>query len=263
MRQTIFHPRLWKDARWGVYNSNRNPSLIGPGTREARGQSLLMGSEYSVPSPPACRGMKGGCNDYLLTPPSTPSRKRGRKDNHTTNYIPPPLIVSSDSGFTLIELALVLLLVGILAFMFSEMISAAMDIYADHTQRKTMHIDCRRAYEQVGHDLREFISWQSAPSQSAVDFNRYTRYKAPNGRIYYAPLRTKYNIAGGRMTFQRSDGQWSNQYTLIPSGVAMDGTSAFAVITAGGKIRVQTSITVVTNNRPLRMRMTTFPRFQG
>jgi len=53
---------------------------------------ILMRSEYSVPSPPACGGMKGGCNDYLITPPLTPPRKRGEKDNQTANYIPSPLI---------------------------------------------------------------------------------------------------------------------------------------------------------------------------
>ncbi|MBM3326894.1 MAG: TolC family protein [Calditrichaeota bacterium] len=49
------------------------------------------GKEYSVPSPPASGGMKGGCNDCLITPPLTPPRKRGGKDNHTANYIPHPL----------------------------------------------------------------------------------------------------------------------------------------------------------------------------
>jgi len=53
-----------------------------------------MEAKYSVSSPLACGGMKGGCNDYLITPPLTPPRKRGGKDNRTANYILLQLIVN-------------------------------------------------------------------------------------------------------------------------------------------------------------------------
>ncbi len=169
-------------------------------------------------------------------------------------------LISRQDGFTLIELALVLMLVGILASMFSGMIVAAMDIYADHTMRKTIHTDSRRAFEQLTRDLRELTAWQGSPSQTAVDFYRYILAKSGN-RIYYAPLRTRYNLVNGMMTYQRSDGNWNNQYTLIESGVQIG--SAFSTVTEGGKTRVRTYITVMSNNKPLRLRVTAYPRIQG
>jgi len=62
--------------------------------------NILMGSEYSVSSPSVCGGMKGGCNDYLITSPLTLPRKRGGKDNYTANYIPPSSIYGINGALT-------------------------------------------------------------------------------------------------------------------------------------------------------------------
>jgi type II secretory pathway pseudopilin PulG len=170
-----------------------------------------------------------------------------------------------EDGYTMIEFLVVIIMTSILAGMFSQMLITSIDIYTDHNLRKTANIDSRRACDMLMRDVREWRSWQAAPTSSSLDFIRITEIKRIVliiTRYYYDDLRVGFDISGSQVTYSRDvDGQWSNDYLIIQSGV--QGGTQFAVVSAGGKERVTMVIQLSVNNKPLWLRTTVFPRGQG
>ena len=170
--------------------------------------------------------------------------------------------ISTDSGFTIIEVIVVMVLVGILASIFSETITSSMTIYSEQIQRKDTHTDVRRSFDFMAHSLREWTSWQGTPTGTVIDFYRYSRFQGNNNSIYYGPLREAYSISQQALRYQRDDGEWANYYSLITGGIS-PSPALFTTTTLGGKTRVIFNLTMTHNEMPFRMAMTVFPRSQG
>ncbi len=170
--------------------------------------------------------------------------------------------LQNDRGFTLLEVIVVMVLVAILASIFSETINSSMQIYADQTQRKDTHSDVRRAYDFMAHSLREWTDFPVAPTATQLDFRRYSRFQDNSSNIYYAPLREKYSVAAQILNYQRDDGEWAALYPLIGGGIN-PATTLFTTSTLGTKQRIIFNLNMTQNGKPFKMLMTIFPRSQG
>ena len=173
-----------------------------------------------------------------------------------------PNSLYSDRGFTIIEIVVVMVLVAILASIFSETINSSMEIYADQTQRKDTHSDVRRAFDFVAHSMREWTSFSVVPTATQIDFYRYSRFQDNGGNIYYGPLREKYSVTSQILNYQRDDGEWAAQYPLISGGIN-PSTTLFTTTTLGTKTRLLVNLNMTHNGKPFKMIMTIFPRSQG
>ena len=171
----------------------------------------------------------------------------------------------AEDGFTLIEMIVVLMMTSILSGLFAQFLVASSQIYVDHNLRRTGHIDCSRAYEQLSQDVREWQSWTAASTATTLDFRKPTLYEVTIlfwSRKYYDRLRVGYNIGGGALTYQRGDfGNWNNLYSLIGSGLGA-GT-AFTSTSPGGMQRIKFDVRLTINGNPMRYTTTVFPRSLG
>jgi len=170
-----------------------------------------------------------------------------------------------DDGFTIMEIVIVIIITGILAGLFGQLLASAMKLYTDHNLRKNAHIDTRRAMENLFHDIREWQLWNASPTSTTINFSHSEKFKRTLlilTYFYYDKIHVAYNYSGGQMTYQRDDGNWNNQYLLIERGVN-SGTSRFTEVTEGTIKRIRIEIDLTVNNKPLRMRTTIFPRCQG
>ncbi len=171
-------------------------------------------------------------------------------------------LIRSDTGFTIIEIIVVMVLVAILASIFAETITSSMTIYSDQIQRKDTHTDVRRSFDFVTHSFREWTSWQGSPTGTLIDFYRYSRFQDNNSNIYYGPLREAYSISQQALRYQRDDGEWANYYSLVSTGISPSPV-LFTTSTLGGKVRLVVNMTVTQNDMPYKMAVTIFPRSQG
>jgi type II secretory pathway pseudopilin PulG len=163
------------------------------------------------------------------------------------------------------ELLLVIIMTSILAGIFAETLSSAIQIYSDHNVRKSALLDARRAIDAVVHDMREFRTWQNAPTNQSLDFTKANMFQATIlfwTRQKYDYLRVGYNFDGGSVYYQRNeDGNWSNQYLLMTGGSTVG--SQFSIVNQGGIDRITLEIIMNIEGRPLRFRAAAYPRVQG
>jgi len=173
---------------------------------------------------------------------------------------------SRDDGFTLIEVIMAIVLTGILASLFGQVMVTTAEIYADYNLRKDGHLDARRGLEMISHDLREFNAWQNALTSNTIDFTQVEAYQRTfffTLYTYYDYNRTGYAFNSSRLIYQRADqGSFNNQMYVIDRGVVM-GQAAFSSAVAGGKTRITTDVRLLHNGHPFRVRTTIFPRSQG
>lgn len=171
-----------------------------------------------------------------------------------------------DSGFTMIEIVVVIALIGVFTNIFSNILVSAMQIYVNHGERKTRHIDARRALEAMSHDLRELNSWTSSPTATTIDFQQTQTYQRSyffSTYTYYTNLRTGYTVSAPALIHQRDESSdWANQYYLL-EGDVVGGSSRFTRATLGGKDRLTIELYLSILGRPMRYRTTIFPRSQG
>ena len=172
---------------------------------------------------------------------------------------------SCDAGYTMIEMLVVLVMTSLLAGMFSQLLITSIEIYTDHNLRKTANIDSRRALDMALRDVREWRSWQTAPTSTSLDFIRICEFKQTVlifTRYYLDDLRVGFDVSGSQVTYSRNiDGNWSNDYLIIQDGV--QGGTQFSVVSQGGKERVTVVVNLTVNGNPLWLRTTVFPRGQG
>ena len=171
-------------------------------------------------------------------------------------------LLADENGFTLIEIILVIIMTGLLAMLFSQTLISSIQIYTDFNVRKTAHIDVRRSFDMLMHDIREWESWYGGQSASEVNFNKYNKFQYLD-EDYYSTLRVGYLFSETQMSHRRNeDGSWNNYYLLLESGVVLGATN-FSTQNPGGVTRISAEITMTLLNKPLRMRTTIFPRNQG
>jgi prepilin-type N-terminal cleavage/methylation domain-containing protein len=176
--------------------------------------------------------------------------------------------VVGDSGFTIIELIVVIVITSLLAGVFSQVIVSSVQIYTNHNIRKSSHDDLRRSFDMMVHDLREFDQtnqWVVAPSNTQLLFWKYNCFWADRWYYtgpYYARLRVGYTIGGADLTYRRDEADWNATYPLVQSGL-VGGVSIFSTTTEGGVTRINMNARILRNDQMLFMRSTVFPRWQG
>ncbi|MFH0764872.1 MAG: prepilin-type N-terminal cleavage/methylation domain-containing protein [Calditrichota bacterium] len=171
--------------------------------------------------------------------------------------------VRSSQGYTLIEIILVIVMTGLIATIFSEVLVSSIQIYTQQNMRKSSHIDARRTYDMLAHDIHEWDAWNGGQTSSRIDFNKASILQNPNNmKMYYDSLRIGYQFTGSNLTYQRNDdGLFNNQYSLLTNSVP--GQSSYQVLTQGGKNLVQINVLLTVQGQPMRMRTYVFPRKQG
>ena len=176
--------------------------------------------------------------------------------------------VTDDSGFTIIELIVVIVITSLLAGVFSQTIVSSVQIYTDHNIRKSSHSDLRRSLDMMVHDLREIDrvnQWVVAPTNTQLLFWKSNRFWADvwyyTGE-YYSRLRVGYTISGGNLTYRRDEADWNTNYPLVQSGL-VGGVSTFSTTTEGGVTRITLNARIQRSGQTLSVRSTVFPRYQG
>ncbi len=171
-----------------------------------------------------------------------------------------------DAGFTMIELIVVIVITSLVAGFFSQTLVSSIEIYQDHNQRKTAHIDARRSFDMVLHDMREWRDWKHSVEADRLEFERINRFERQLlffSRIYYDDLKVRYDFDTDEMTYRRdNDGDWSNEYYLFRQGV-VPGSSQFDLTTTCGTERITLELRLIINGKPMRIRSTVYPRQQG
>jgi len=174
-------------------------------------------------------------------------------------------IVANDRGFTIMEVIVAIVLTGILANLFGQVMATTAEMYAAFTLRKTAHVDARRALEMMSHDLREWTSWGTA-SANALIFNQVELYQRTFlfwTYTYYDVNQTGYNFGSNKLIYKRADeGAFTNEMSLIERNVVMS-ESAFSTATLGGKQRIKVEIRILANGQYFKVRTAVFPRFSG
>ncbi|MCF7811248.1 type II secretion system GspH family protein [bacterium] len=169
----------------------------------------------------------------------------------------------NDSGFTMIEIIVAMIITGIVAGIFAETMTSSVKIYNEHNLRQTKHIDFRRTFDMIITDIRE---WESPISVTASQllFDKYMR-RYPDGwfsRQRFWNRHVGYVINADDIAHRREDDDWGTQYPLISGGLVTSGTS-FSTVTEGGVFRVVVNIEFTINGKPMRMHTVIFPRNQG
>ncbi len=114
-----------------------------------------------------------------------------------------------DSGFTIIEVVVVIAIISIMTNLFTNILVSATQIYVDNGIRKTRHIDSRRVMEMATRDLRELNTWTSAASSMVLDFDQVDNFHRTllfTTYTHYDLLRTRYNISSPTFTYQNETG---------------------------------------------------------
>jgi len=164
-----------------------------------------------------------------------------------------------DRGHTLIEMLVVMIMTSLLAVMFGQILVSSIQIYSNHNQRKTGNIDARRACDMLMNEVRDWRSWDGAPTATKVKFKRIA--KLLSGVYYYDEFRVTFEFSGGQLTYAReNDGKSTNKYILLQDGA---GSSQFSTVTLGTTKRVTIQLVMTVNGRPMQLRTTVFPRLQG
>ncbi len=116
----------------------------------------------------------------------------------------------------------------------------------------------------INTDIREWQSWDSAPSSSRILFDKYLRRYPDSwgGDQRFWNRRVGYVINADNITHRREDVRWGTQYPLIEDDLVSAGTS-FSTATEGGVFRVVVNVEFTANGKPMRMKTTIFPRRQG
>ena len=165
-----------------------------------------------------------------------------------------------EEGFTIIEIVVVIVITGLLAGVFSQLLITSIDIYTEHNLRKTAHIDFRRAFDMTLHDVREYdLNEWSSTSASQVLFNKYNRFRRW-GSIYYSHIRIGYVFSGDGYNYRRDETNWNTQYPIIRDGIS---SSSFNTAVSGGVPRITIAMIAYVNGKPMRMRSTVYPRMSG
>ncbi len=174
----------------------------------------------------------------------------------------------ADSGFTIIELIVVIVITSLLAGVFAQVMVSSVQIFTNHNIRKTSHADFKRSFDMIMHDLREFDDqnqWVVAPTNTQLLFWKYNRFWASRWYYtgpYYNRLRVGFTLTGGGLTYRRDETSWTTQYPLVQSGL-IGGVSSFSTTTEGGVTRLTVNARTLVNGQSLIMRSTVFPRWQG
>lgn len=159
---------------------------------------------------------------------------------------------------------MVITLVSIMAGLFTNILVSATQIYVDHGQRKTRHIDSRRAMEMISHDIRELNLWVGSPTATVLEFEHTENFEKVVlwwSDIYYDNFKVKYNLSAPRFTYQNEAGTYTNQYNVIEGDIVAG--SGFTKTTSGGRDRVKITLQLTVNGKPMRFRTVVFPRKQG
>lgn len=174
-------------------------------------------------------------------------------------------ILGKDEGFTIIEIIMVIILTGILAGLFSQVFVGAIQMYSNHTTRKSALLDARRSVDMFMHDMREWTAFQGTQTTARQDFYNI---QVKEGQFffstyeYYSTLRVTYQFTNSEMRYQQdADGNYSNQYVLSENVVV--NNSQFVTTSLGGKTRITMMLVKDVYGKPMRMRTTVFPRQQG
>ena len=143
-------------------------------------------------SPPLIKGGQGG-----FTPQKSPARLARR-----------PLLLNGAKGFTLVELVVVIVLLGITAVTFTTLITGSVRGYLDTANRQDSAAIARIALDRIARDLREAMPQSVRVTNDhsclqflpvvastvytafAADFTSVTvmDFAAPNGGGYYAAV---------------------------------------------------------------------------
>mgnify|MGYP002725569097 CR=1 FL=1 len=171
--------------------------------------------------------------------------------------------LQSDLGFTVIELVAAIVITGIVAALFSQILSSVIEIYADRTVRKNSHIDERRSSAMILRDMREHRSWVGGQNATSITFDRSNMGLSGGGLVYYHDLQVGFNIGNGQVNYQtEAGGNWANLYPLILEGVVA-GDTQFSIANIGGIDRLTTEIFLFVHNKPMQVRLAVHPRMQG
>ncbi len=173
--------------------------------------------------------------------------------------------IRDESGYTLLETIAVIVITAIMASMFGQILATTAAMYADSNLRKNAHIDARRGMEMIMQDVREWNAWQNAPTATTLDLLQADDFQRTwffFTYTYYDFFHVGYNLTSGKLTYQRDDGTWANQYNVITGGL-VTGQAAFTNTTAGGTTRIGIDFRMMINKGALRLRTTVFPRKQG
>jgi len=173
--------------------------------------------------------------------------------------------LKDETGTTLIEIIVVIVITSLLAGVFAETLVSSIQIYHDHNVRSTLHEDFRRAFEMTSHDLREIDSTYIAISSSQLLFRKFGRIERtswPYG-VYFDNHLIGYVFDGDSFDYRNSaSGNWGTQYPLVNQGID-NGSSEFTATTEGGIVRFSIYARAVLNGKTMKMRTTVFPRMQG
>jgi len=170
---------------------------------------------------------------------------------------------NNDRGFTVFELIMAIVITGIVAGLFAQILGAVIGIYADRTVRKNSHIDERRSSHMIARDLRELSAWVGGQNSTDITFDRVNMGLGGGGQDYYHDLQVGFNIGNDQLTYQtEAGGNFATEYPLILDGV-VDGSSRFTITTNGGVDLLTTEIFLVVHNKPMQCRFAAFPRGQG
>jgi len=171
--------------------------------------------------------------------------------------------LQSDRGFTVFELIMAIVITGIVAGLFAQILGAVIEIYADRTVRKNSHIDERRSSRMILRDMRELSSWVGGHNSTEITFDRVNMGLSGGGQEYYHDLQVGFNIGNEQLTYQtEAGGNFANEYPLILDGI-VDGDSKFTITTNGGIDLLTTEIFLFVHDKPMQVRFAAFPRLQG
>lgn len=172
-------------------------------------------------------------------------------------------ILRSDAGALMLETILVIMLTSLLAALFARVFVTAITMFSDHNMRKTSHGDMKRTSDMISNDIRGWTQWYQMPAEHELTFETTTLGENDVGRSYFFNLRVGYLLDDDQMFYRRNDeGDWENLYPLISECIVPD-ESGFSTWSAGGTTRINITVIVSIRDKPMRLKITLFPRIQG
>src|SRR3990172_6722209 len=84
-------------------------------------------------------------------------------------------ILAGEAGFTLIEFIVVLVITSIVTALFSQILVTLIQISNSHATRQSGLIDCRRSFDMMTHDVREWNTDVSVPAATLIKFFKYSQ----------------------------------------------------------------------------------------